>query len=249
MFNILKAPELPPQLKWKYANEPELLLWTIRARNYNTFVANCMFAFMQILIVGGAYIVYSNPTPGEGFVARILVSLGFYVFISLTILSMTHQRMNYAYRVTRLGVEYCKWKDFPKWVLTTVKWTAGISAVLFIFMATIDPTYLIGALIGPGGMGLTYMIMANSKSYRDLHTSYHNNFYKWSELTKATIATNRDMVEVDYSVPKTGSVFKITGSLYVFFKRKNKQHVVEVFKKHLPSDVLAVVGKVDVLHY
>ncbi|MDD1979858.1 hypothetical protein NPS20_26210, partial [Pseudomonas putida] len=79
MFKLNNDLELPPQLKWKFSHEPELLGWTIRARNYNTFVANCMFAFM-----------------------------------SLVILSMTHQRMKFAYRFTSSGVECCEWKDFPE---------------------------------------------------------------------------------------------------------------------------------------
>jgi len=53
LFNFNKSLDLPPQLQWKFAHEPELLGWTIRARNYNTFVANCMFAFMAALILGG----------------------------------------------------------------------------------------------------------------------------------------------------------------------------------------------------
>ncbi|MDR6713051.1 hypothetical protein J2W83_002653 [Pseudomonas hunanensis] len=247
MFKILKAPELPLQLKWKYASEPELLMWTIRARNYNTFVANCMFAFMQVLIAGGTYVVYSNPTPNEGFVARILVSLGFYVFISLTILSMTHQRVNFAYRITKSGVEYCEWKKFPKWALTTLKWATVIIAIIFIFMTTIDPSFLLGALIGPGGMGLMYLSMANSKSYQAMHTEYHHNFLHWSHLTKLTIATNRDMVEVDYSIPRPGSRRTIW-SLYVFFKRQEKDRIVTTFKKHLLASAPSVIGKVDVLN-
>lgn len=40
---------LPPQLEWKYANEPELMSWTIKARNYNTFIANIMFAICSTI--------------------------------------------------------------------------------------------------------------------------------------------------------------------------------------------------------
>lgn len=39
MLNFNKPLALPSQLEWKFAHEPELLSWTIRARNYNTFVA------------------------------------------------------------------------------------------------------------------------------------------------------------------------------------------------------------------
>lgn len=59
IFNFNKAPDLPPQLQWKYSAEPELLEWAIRARNYNTFVANCMLAFMAAITLGGSFIMYS----------------------------------------------------------------------------------------------------------------------------------------------------------------------------------------------
>ncbi|WP_053164464.1 hypothetical protein [Pseudomonas sp. P1.8] len=248
MFNFNKALELPPQLQWKYANEPELLGWTIRARNYNTFVANCMFAFMSLVIMGWSYFLYATADANDSVASKFVFSLCFYMFFSFVISWMTHQRMNIAYRFTESGVEYCKWKDFPKWVLPFVKWFAGITAVMFIFLATLDPAFLIGALIGPGGMGLMYLSMANSKSYRELHTQYHNHFFHWDELTKLTIATNRDMVEVDYSVPKEGSIYMIEGSLYVFFKRDRKNEVVTLIKKHLPPAVPCIVGKVDVLN-
>ena len=97
-------------------------------------------------------------------------------------------------------------------------------------------------------MGLMYLSMASSKSYRELHTQYHNHFFHWNELTKLTIATNRDMVEVDYSVPKEGSIYMTEGSLYVFFKRDRKNEVVTLIKKHLPPAVPCIVGKVDVLN-
>ncbi|HDS1737725.1 hypothetical protein [Pseudomonas sp. BP8] len=247
MFNLVKAPKLPPQLKWKYAGEPELLMWAIRARNYNTFVANSMFAFMQLVITGVAFIIFSNHSSNDSFTVRFLIALGFHIFLSLTVLGMTHQRMNFAYRLTRSGVEYCKWKDFPKWALVTLKWMTGIVAIIFIFMATIDPSFLLGALVGPGGMTLTYLSMANSKSYQASQTEYHHHFLRWSHLTKLTIATNRDMVEVDYSIPRPGNR-RTTWSLYVFFKRQEKDRIVTTFKKHLLPSAPSVTGKVDVLN-
>ncbi len=249
MFDFFKAPDLPPQLQWMRAEEPELLAWTIRARNYNTFVANCMFAFMSVIIMGGTYFVYSFPAPGEGFLSRILISTCFCIIMSLAILSMTHQRMNYAYRFTCSGVEYCKWKDFPKWMLTFLKWFAGISAIFFILLATIDPVFLIGALVGPGGMGLMYLSMAYSKNYQDLHTRYHNNFYHWSETTKATVATNRSMVEIEFSVPQKDSDYMLIGGLYVFFEPKIKDKTIAILKTHLSPTAPLDVGKVDVLNY
>ncbi|MBU6961419.1 hypothetical protein KRR23_27265 [Pseudomonas sp. CVAP len=246
MFNFDKALELPSQLQWKYADEPELLGWTIRARNYNTLVANSMFAFMSIVIMGGAYAVYSVTTPGESYLSRISASVGFYLLMSFTISGMTHQRMNFAYRFTQSGVEYCKWKNFPKWALTFLKWFAGITAIIFIFLATIDPTFLIGALIGPGGMGLMYLSMANSKSYQEMQTEYHHYAFKWAELTQLAIATNREVVDLKYSITLEGKDYITKWSLNVFCKRKQKEIVAGLIKPYLSPGVPFIKAKVNV---
>ncbi len=173
MFNFSKSIDLPSQLRWKYENEPEMLGWTIRARNYNTFVANLMFLFLAALIFGCSLIMYS-VYEGMSQPWRTLSCVFFFSLMMLVLMSVTHQRMNFAYRFTRSGVEHCEWKDFPKWALTFLKWFSGITAIVFIYLATIDPTFLIGALIGPGGMGLMYLSMAHSKSYQEMHTQYHH---------------------------------------------------------------------------
>ncbi|MGF6207842.1 hypothetical protein [Pseudomonas frederiksbergensis] len=247
MFNFDKAPDLPQQLKWKYANEPKLLEWTIRARNYNTFVANCIFSFMATLTLGGAFIMYS-VYEGMDQPWRILSCVLFFVFILFTVSCMTHQRINYAYRFSQSGLEYCEWKDLPKWALKFLKWFSGITALIFIFLATIDPAFLIGALIGPGGMGIMYLSMANSKNYQNLQTEYHHYFLHWTELTRSTIATNREMVELKYSIPKENSIYMTIGRQYVFFNRQTKDQVIKLINAYLPSGVPCVVEKVDVLN-
>ncbi|POA30175.1 MULTISPECIES: hypothetical protein [unclassified Pseudomonas] len=245
MFNFDKALELPPQLQWKYADEPELLGWTIRARNYNTLVANCMFAFMSLVLFGLSMFLYSayhdlnQPW-------RTLSCVFFYVLMSFTISGMTHQRMNFAYRFTQSGVEYCKWKDFPKWALTFLKWFAGITAIIFIFLATIDPAFLIGALIGPGGMGLMYLSMANSKSYQEMQTEYHHYAFKWAELTQLAIATNREVVDLKYSITLEGKDYITNWSLNVFCKRKQKENVAKLIKPYLSPGIPFIKAKVNV---
>nr|WP_321359511.1 hypothetical protein [Pseudomonas extremaustralis] len=176
MLNFDKALDLPPQLQWKYASEPELMTWSIRARNYNTFVANLMFSFMTTVILGATLIMYS-VYEGMSQSWRISSCVFFFSLMLLVLLSVTHQRMNFAYRFTKSGVEYCEWKDFPKWALTFLKWFTGMMAIIFIYLTTIDPTFLIGALIGPGAMGLMYLSMANSKTYQHMQTEYHHHFY------------------------------------------------------------------------
>ncbi len=246
LISLNKPPDLPSQLKWKFLHEPELLTWTIQARNYNTFIANCMFAFMNLITLGVAYSVYLNPSPGEGFFARISISIGFYILIILTISSMTHQRMNFAYRISKSGVEYCKWKDFPKWALPCLKWMAGITAVIFIFMATIDPSFLIGALVGPGGLGLTYLSMAHSKSYRELHTQYHHHEFEWKDIVQLAIATNREVVDVKYKFFRKGDTVKTCWNFNIHCQQKDKERVANFIRPYLLPGVPLIRAKVNV---
>ena len=247
MLNFDKALDLPPQLQWKYANEPELMTWSIRARNYNTFVANLMFSFMATVILGATLIMYS-VYEGMSQSWRISSCIFFFSLMLLVLLSVTHQRMNFAYRFTQSGVEYCEWKDFPKWALTFLKWFTGMMAIIFIYLTTIDPTFLIGALIGPGAMGLMYLSMANSKTYQRMQTEYHHHFLHWKELTKSTVATNRVMMELEYSVPQEGSIYMTIGRQYIFFTPEDKERVTQLIKNNLLPGTPYVFGKVDVLN-
>ena len=244
MFNFSKPLDLPPQLQWKYANEPELMTWTIRARNYNTFVANAMFWFCFIAITAGSIFLYRDTK--EYLVFNTISTLLFFIIVNTALISMTHQRMNFAYRFTQSGVEYCKWKNFPKWALTFLKWFSGITAIIFIFLATLDSTFLIGAVIGPGGMGLMYLSMANSKSFQEMHTEYHHHAFKWEELTQLAIATNREVVDLKYSITLKGNDYKTNWSLNVFCERKQKEAVANVIRPYLSPGVPFIKAKVNV---
>ena len=241
MFNFSKPLDLPPQLQWKYANEPELMTWTIRARNYNTFVANAMFWFCFIAITVGSIFLYRDTK--KYLVFNTISTLLFFIIVNTALISMTHQRMNFAYRFTRSGIECCEWKDFPKWALTFLKWFSGIAAIIFIYLATIDPTFLIGALIGPGSMGLMYLSMAHSKTYQQMQTQYHHLVYEWGDFTQLAIATNRDVVDLKYTMYDNGVV---SWSQNIFCKRKQKEAVANFIKPYLSPGVPFIKAKVNV---
>lgn len=170
----------------------------------------------------------------------------FYGVFILVALSMTHQRVSFACRFTDSGIEYCKWKDFPKWVLPFLKWLAGATAVIFVSLVALDPAFLFGALVGPGGVGLTYLFMANSDSYRGMQTEYNHYAFKWHEFTQLAIATNREIVDLKYSVIQEGSDYVTNWGLNVFCKRKQKEHVAYFIKPYLSPGVPFIRAKVDV---
>ncbi|MPR02117.1 hypothetical protein F0169_08495 [Pseudomonas sp. MAFF 212408] len=245
MFNFSKSIDLPSQLQWKYENDPEMLGWIIRARNYNTFVANLMFLFLAFFIFGCSLIMYS-VYEGMSQPWRTLSCVFFFSLMMLVLMSVTHQRMNFAYRFTISGVECCEWKDFPKWALTFLKWFTGVAAIIFIYLATIDPTFLIGALIGPGGMGFMYLSMAHSKNYQKMHTQYHHLMYEWKDFTQLAIATNREVVDLKFSHfdPRLGRT--VNWSLNIFCRRKQKESIANFIKPYLSPVVPFIKAKVNV---
>ncbi|MDD1979844.1 hypothetical protein, partial [Pseudomonas tussilaginis] len=244
MFKLNKGLELPPQLKWKFSHEPELLGWTIRARNYNTFVADAMFWFCFAAITISSILIYRSMDDDPVFGG--LLTLLFFSSVSVSLVSITHQRMKFAYRFTPAGVECCEWKDFPEWALTFLKWLAGITAIFFVFMTIFDPSFLLGALIGPSGIGLTYLSMAYSKSYREMQTQYHHLIYEWKDFTQLAIATNREVVDLKFTHfdQRLGRV--VSWSLNIFCRRKQKEKVADFIRHYLSPDVPFIKAKVNV---
>ncbi|MDD1979811.1 hypothetical protein [Pseudomonas tussilaginis] len=247
MLKVNKDLELPPQLKWRFSHEPELLGWTIRARNYNTLVADLMFWFCFFVIMISSVLIYRSMDDDPVFSG--LLTLLYFSVLSISLVSITHQRINCVYRIAQSGVEHCEWKDFPEWALTFLKWLAGVTAVFFVFMATVDPSFLLGALIGPGGVGLTYLSMAYSKNYREMHTQYHHYAFEWKEITQLAIVTNREIVDFKYSIIQKGDEHVTNGGVNIFCKRKQKEKVAEFIRSFLSSNVPIIKTKADVPQY
>lgn len=247
MFSLIKPPKLPPHLLWKFAHEPQLLGWSIRARNYNTFLANGLFVVLSLIFIGFAYALHPRNAPAEDYFFNTLCSAGFYIFTCSMAASMTHQRMNFAYRFSRSGVEYCEWKDFPRWALPLLRWVAGITSIIFIFLATLDPAFLLGALAGPCGIGLLYLKMAYSKGFRDLHTRYHHHEFEWQEITQLAIATNREIVDLKYNMVLRGQHPASEWNFNIHCQRKQKEQIANFIKPYLLPGVPFIRAKLDFL--
>ena len=236
--------ELPPQLTWKYGDEPELLGWRIKARNYNTTIANGLLTVMLTIVFGLALYQYHTSVFEPGF-SKVMIYVLFFFVISTPAVCMTQQRMNFAYRFTVSGAEFCKWKVFPEWTLTFLKGLAAFTAIAFMCMASAynDPALLIGAIGGSGSVMLTHASM-NSARYRDLHTDFHHHTYEWSRFTEVAIDRKQKLVGLefawydDYLNKHSRSTFPL------FAKRKAFDSILKLVEQHLP-DVPRVDRHVD----
>ena len=227
--------ELPPQLTWKYGDEPELLEWRIKARNYNTFVANGMFIFMLFFTLALCFIMY-DVYEGTDQPWRTLSCVFFFCLMAFTASCMTHQRMNFAYRFTASGAEFCEWKNFPEWALRFLTCLAIVTAILFACMASLDrdASYLIYAVIGPAKVMLLRASM-NSKVYRGVHTIFHLRTFEWSEFTEVEVDRKQKLVGLKFAwYDNYLNISKIsTAPLYA--RRREFDTILAFLEKQVPE--------------
>lgn len=231
--------QLPPQLEWKYMKEPTLAQWSLRARPYNTDVANGLgvFFFITFLAISAWVGLWIDEYFGPWW-AALWASLFFAIVMSGG-LSMTHQKTNFAYRLTASGLEFCEWKVFPDWIPRLLKWLAIITGVGMLALATIHPAAVLGAIVGPGLLGLMYLNMATSSSFREMHEIYRHKFQPWGEFTKMTVFRRRSIIGLDfswYNEDADEGVEKMRDSIReVYCSKAGFDDLVEIVKAQLPE--------------
>ncbi|MWV14741.1 hypothetical protein F3I16_01675 [Pseudomonas sp. L-22-4S-12] len=203
--------------------------WRIRARPYNTTIANGMFAFMAII----ATLFFSwAGSKDESAISMTIGTLVYLLFIS-ALYGTTHQKTKFAYRFTKAGMEVCEWKELSQALLVFVKWFAIFSAIVVVFLIALDPSAFILALAGPGGMGLAYLAMANSKGFKDMHTEYHHRDCKWDKFNRASIYTQRSIIGLHFDYFNTHRQEMDKGILFIYCKKKELSTAIDFLKNYL----------------
>ncbi|WP_163025655.1 hypothetical protein, partial [Pseudomonas aeruginosa] len=234
-----KPLALPPQLEWKYSHEPELMSWTIKSRNYNTFIANIMFLICLAMVIAGTSFIgfwfhenRKTDIPG---------SIGFFLIMTSVILSMTHQRMNFAYRISRSGFEYCGWKKFPKSAVIIVNCFAVIAVILIFAVMSSTPGGSLLGLVGAGGMGLTAIATINSKRFQKMHTEFFQVDFTWNEFDKISLYKSRHIIGLNHEWENLGQI--LPGIVNVFCRRKDFEERLAMIESLLPKPIPVVVEK------
>ena len=232
-----KPLTLPPQLDWQYKDEPALAEWSLRARAYNTDIANGIFFFFffgQIPLL-----IWFMSTQGGSFQEQILVGAFLYVFTMSGAFSMTHQTTKFAYRLTASGLEFCEWKEFPEWLPQLLKWAAGITCVFMLMLATIHPAALIGAIAGPGMMGLMYLKMGTSSQFRRMHERFHQGFHPWTDFTKMIVFRRRATIGLDFTyfnpMADEGKGRMIDTDRLLYCRKAQLDDLIAIIREHLPE--------------
>ncbi|GGW65178.1 hypothetical protein [Vreelandella hamiltonii] len=55
MWFVQPQQDYIPEMPWKHTDEPAIMSWQIRARNYDTRAANILFLVLMVVYFFGAY--------------------------------------------------------------------------------------------------------------------------------------------------------------------------------------------------
>ena len=211
--------ELPANHQWKHANQRALLEWRIKARPYNTTVANGMFIFLLCTtLIFSYFLLYKNANFALIETTFIAVP-GFFLFF-LALYGTTHQKTKFAYRLTEIGIEVCEWKAPGKGWMIALKWLTVIAAIAVLFIVALDPSAFWVALAGPGGMGLLYLGLANSKQFQEMHTEYHHRDHEWERYKKISIHTGRPVIGLQFDYFNIHLQTMDKGILFLFCRKQ-----------------------------
>ncbi len=242
-----KLIELPDHHRWKHANQYALLEWKINARPYNTTVANGMFAFMLCAsLVFSYFLLYENAK--FSFIDGVFIAApGFFLFF-LALYGTTHQKTKFAYRFTQRGIEVCEWKAPVKGWMIALKWLTVIAAIAVLFVIALDPSAFSVALAGPGGISLLYLGLANSKQFRELHTSYHRHEYQWSDFKNITLDRRKKIICLEAPWLSPHSNEYVDWPFYIFSDKNNFDKHATLIQEQLKGLPLKEEG-VSVLQF
>ena len=244
MWFIQPKHDYVAEMPWKHLDEPAVMTWQIRVRDYNTFIANMFFGFIFLVaLAGGVVVFFFND---EFFLSSFLGG-GMFFFLLLIGMSMSHQTAIIVYRLTNNRIEVFSWKPQIDSVKPVMKWTAIGSGVLVVFLVFIDPGFIVAA-IGPVGIGIMAALMGNSKGYQSMVRNQMEYEIAWREAKNIYAYPSRSIIGLNlyWTHPDTGEEMK--NFVKAIFIPKNKyDDVLEFFKLNLP-DVPVIEGKFDVYH-
>ncbi|HCD6625540.1 TPA: hypothetical protein NDU46_004773 [Pseudomonas aeruginosa] len=150
--------------------------------------------------------------------------------------------MNFTYRFSKSGGEFCEWKSFPKAAVWVVNGFAVIVAIACV--ALLGPDGMLLGLLGAGGMGFTAIAMINSKSFQKMHTTFHHNAYSWSEFPGVVIDQRQKLVGLKFKWYHKELNEEMVSVEALYTRSRDFKKLVDFLEKQLP-DVPFTEGKVQ----
>ena len=243
MWFVQPQQDYIPEMPWKHTDEPAIMSWQIRARNYDTRAANILFLVLMVVYFFGAY--FFSSLFGESLLFTFLVGGGLFLLAGLIAMSMTHQTSILVYRFTKKNAEVCSWKPQMDSVKPFLKWSAIILMPIVLVLILMDPSLLITSL-GPLAMGFAAWMMGSSKGYQEIARGSRHEEIDWTKTEHIKVWRKRSMIALKYQwkpFKRNSSYRPRTHLLYCLPEELDDR--IQFFKEHLP-DAKYEEGKIDI---
>lgn len=231
MWFIQPKRDYVAEMPWKHLDEPAIITWQIRTRDYYTLPANILFFINFIIAVGVGWIM--SHAGGNSLSASVLSGGGMFIFLLLIGMSMTHQTAIIVYRLTEKRIEVFSWKPQIDSVKPVMKWTAIVSGVVVLFLVFINPSFIIAA-IGPVGIGVMAVLMGNSKGYQSMVRSEECHEIDWPNAEDIAVWRKRGLIGLRFTwYNEDGSHYSVYSKIYC--RNQDFEKCLAFFRKHLPN--------------
>lgn len=240
MWFIQPKQDYIPEIPWKHADEPAIMAWQIRARNYNTFVTNTILFVLTLINIGAAY---AMSLLAETLFFSFLVGGGAFLFFMLISMSVTHDTTILVYRFTETLAEEYSWKPQAAAAASFLKWSAIILLPIVGVLILMDPSLVIAG-IGPLGMGLMAWMMGTQQAKQS--NSRHEE-WTWEKTEHIKVWRKRSIIALTYQwKPFSKNSYYRPRTHFIFCRADELDERIQLFKEHLP-DAEYEEGKVNVL--
>ncbi|CAM0555699.1 hypothetical protein [Halomonas sp. AOP35-4E-18] len=240
MWFIQPKQDYIPEIPWKHTDEPAIMAWQIRARNYNTFVTNTILFVLTLINIGAAY---AMSLLAETLFFSFLVGGGAFLFFMLISMSVTHDTTILVYRFTETLAEEYSWKPQAAAAASFLKWSAIILLPIVGVLILMDPSLVIAG-IGPLGMGLMAWMMGTQQAKQS--NSRHEE-WTWEKTEHIKVWRKRSIIALTYQwKPFSKNSYYRPRTHFIFCRADELDERIQLFKEHLP-DAEYEEGKVNVL--
>ena len=226
MWFIQPKQDYIPEIPWKHADEPAIMAWQIRARNYNTTPDNLALIPMSLLAFGGGYVMSLLV---QSLLGSFLLGGAMFLLLMLIFMSVTHNTTLIVYRFTETLAEEYSWKPQEVAAASFLKWSAIILLPIVGVLILMDPLLVIAG-IGPLGMGLMAGMVGAKKSENEHHPLF------WKKTNKIYLYPGRDIIglnipwyspELEKMMPK--------GVKKIYCKKGEREEILNFFTARLPN--------------
>ncbi|MBT2787154.1 MULTISPECIES: hypothetical protein [unclassified Halomonas] len=227
MWFIQPKQDYIPEIPWKHADEPAVMAWQIRARNYNTTPDNLALIPMSLIAFGGGYVMSLLV---QSLLGSFLLGGGLFLLLMLIFMSVTHNTTIIVYRFTETLAEEYSWKPQEAAAASFLKWSAIILLPIVGVLILMDPSLVIAG-IGPLGMGLMAWMMGSQQAK---HNKSQHKEIEWMDAEEIVAWRKRNLIGLRFTDIHEDGIETFFYST-VYCQPHNFDENIQYLRKALPN--------------